>query len=170
MTPLDLCCINLSGRSLGDEVFLRFLIGKLDNASFSSEMLCFEITEAAAIANLANTSRFIKTLKRKGCKFALDDFGSSLSSYGYLKNLHVDYLKIDSVFMKNIANDPFDLAMVKSINEIGHLLGLQTIAESVDNKDTQKCLRNIGVDFVQGIASPQPIENFNKAKFLSALW
>lgn len=165
LPTLGLCCINLSGRSLGDEVFLRYLIGKIEKMNFPSEKLCFEIAESTAIANLASTSRFIKKLKGKGCKFTLDDFGSGLSSYGYLKNLPVDYLKIDGMFMKDIVNDPLDLAMVKSINEIGHLMGLQTIAESVENKDTQECLQNIGVDFVQGIAPPQPIENFNRAKF-----
>lgn len=162
LTRLDLCCINLSGRSLGDDAFLRFLTGKFDKANFPPEKICFEITETAAIANLANASRFIKTLKEMGCKFSLDDFGSGLSSYGYLKNLPVDYLKIDGVFVKDIANDSLDLAMVKSINEIGHIMGLQTIAEFVENEGILKCLQNLNVDFAQGfgIEPPRPIEEF----------
>ncbi len=167
LTRLDLFCINLSGRSLGDELFLRFLIGKFDKANFPPKKICFEITETAAIANLTNASRFIKTLKEMGCKFALDDFGSGLSSYGYLKNLPVDYLKIDGVFVKDIVNDPLDRAMVKSINEIGHIMGLQTIAEFVENDNILKCLQNIGIDFAQGfgVGRPQPIEDFDETQF-----
>jgi EAL domain-containing protein (putative c-di-GMP-specific phosphodiesterase class I) len=116
---LHLCCINLSGHSLGDEDLLAFVFDKMKERRVSPEKICFEITETAAISNLSAVTRFIKALKELGCRFALDDFGSGLSSFAYLKNLPVDFLKIDGLFVKDIINDPIDLAMVKSINEIG---------------------------------------------------
>ena len=104
--------------------------------------------------------KFITTLKGLGCQFALDDFGSGLSSFGYLKNLSVDYLKIDGMFVKDIIDDPIDRAMVKSINEIGHVMGMQTIAEFVENDVIKGMLKEIGVDYAQGygIGKPQPFD------------
>ncbi|MCH7695594.1 MAG: EAL domain-containing protein [Proteobacteria bacterium] len=158
---LSQCAINLSALSLGDEKFLKYLIQQFNRTNIPPEKICFEITETAAIANLSTAMVFIKALKALGCKFALDDFGSGLSSFAYLKTLPVDYLKIDGMFVKDIETDPIDLAMVKSINEIGHVMGMQTIAEFVENEAILKKLREIGVDYAQGfgIAKPQPIES-----------
>ena len=101
--------------------------------------------------------KFIATLKELECRFALDDFGSGLSSFGYLKNLPVDYLKIDGMFVKDIVDDPIDCAMVKSINEIGHVMGMQTIAEFVENDIVRGMLKEIGVDYAQGYGIEKPL-------------
>ena len=153
--------INLSGQSLTDEAFLSFLIEQLQLPGIDCNKICFEITETAAIANLTKAVKFISTLKCLGCKFALDDFGSGLSSFAYLKNLPVDYLKIDGMFIKGLVDDPIDHAMVKSINEIGQIMGMKTIAEFVENDEIKGMLREIGVDYVQGygIGKPQPFEH-----------
>ena len=119
--------------------------------------MCFEITETAAISNMIVARKFISTLKELGCRFSLDDFGSGLSSFGYLKILPVDYLKIDGMFVKNIADDPIDRAMVKSINEIGQVMGMQTIAECVENEKIKGMLREIGVDYAQGYGIGKPL-------------
>ncbi len=125
----------------------------------SPQQICFEITETAAIANLSTAKEFINKLKVRGCHFALDDFGSGLSSFSYLKELPVDYLKIDGTFVKGIIDDPIDLAMVKSINDIGHVMGKKTVAEFVENKKILELLKTIGVDYAQGfgIARPRPL-------------
>ena len=121
--------------------------------------ICFEITETAAIPNMGGAIKFISTLKALGCQFALDDFGSGLSSFGYLKNLPVDFLKIDGMFVKNITTDPIDHAMIKSINEMGHVMGMKTIAEFVENDLIMGMLREIGVDYAQGygVSLPGPL-------------
>ncbi len=159
---LYLCSINLSGQSISDDEFLNFATGCLDGTSVPPEKLCFEITETAAIANLQSATRFMNVLKGWGCRFALDDFGIGFSSFAYLKTLPVDFLKIDGVFIRNIVHDPFDLAMVKSINEIGQALGKKTIAEFVENSAILEKLRlrHIGIDYAQGyfIGEPQPLE------------
>ena len=142
--------INISGQSISDDNFLDFVINAFKKHKIPQDKICFEITETAAIANLAKANIFIDTLKEGGCKFALDDFGSGLSSFAYLKTLHIDYLKIDGFFVKDIGDDPIDFAMVKSINDIGHEMGLLTIAEFVENKKILDKLNKIGVDFVQG--------------------
>ncbi len=150
--------INLSGPSLCDEDFLTFLLNLILETKIDPARLCFEITETAAIANLTSATHFITSLHKIGCLFALDDFGSGLSSFAYLKNLPVDYLKIDGVFVRDIVTDPIDLAMVKSINEIGHVMGMKTIAEFVENDQILDALRVIGVDYAQGygIGKPEP--------------
>ncbi len=155
---LYLCSINLSGLSLGDEAFLGYLIQQFEDWSIPPEKICFEVTETAAIANLSRATAFIKDLKDLGCSFALDDFGSGLSSFAYLKNLPVDFLKIDGLFVKNILDDPMDLAMVKAINDIGQVMGKQTIAEFVENEAIRNKLKEIGVNFMQGygIGRPRP--------------
>ena len=157
-TRLHLCTINLSGHSLADESFLRFVMDELQRKNVPAEKLCFEITETAAIANLSSATRFIQVLGERGCSFALDDFGTGLSSFSYLKTLPVQFLKIDGVFVKDILDDPIDYEMVKSINDIGHVMGKRTIAESVDNYAVQERLMSIGVDYVQGygVAPPRP--------------
>src|SRR5690606_6343419 len=156
---LAMCAINLSGQSLGDEKFLGFVIERFRSSGIDASKLCFEITETAAIASLAQAQRFIEALKALGCRFALDDFGTGLSSFGYLKHFPVDYLKIDGSFVKEMLHDPIDREMVRSINEIGHLTGKQTIAEFAENAEIIQMLRNLGVDFAQGhgVAVPQPV-------------
>jgi diguanylate cyclase (GGDEF)-like protein/PAS domain S-box-containing protein len=157
---LSMCSINLSGHSIADEEFLQFVISRLDGSNVPAEKLCFEITETAAITNLVSATRFITALKGWGCCFALDDFGSGLSSFAYLKQLDVDYLKIDGVFVKDMVTDPINLAMVKSINDIGQVMGKRTIAEFVENDDILEKLREVGVDYAQGyrIGRPTPLD------------
>ena len=153
---LAMCSINLSGQSLGDEKFLPFVIDQFDRSGLDATKICFEITETAAIASFSQANRFIQSLKELGCKFALDDFGTGLSSFGYLKHFPVDFLKIDGSFVKEILHDPIDREMVRSINEIGHLTGKQTIAEFAENDEIVDMLRGIGVDFAQGYAIDEP--------------
>ena len=154
------CCINLSGQSLSDSRFMDYLISEINNYGVPPELLVFEITETAVIANLCNASTLITTLREMGCRFALDDFGVGLSSFGYLKNLAVDYLKLDGCFVKNMVVDNIDQSMVRAINEIGHTMGIKTIAEFVEDEATLEAVRNVGVDYAQGyvIAKPMPIE------------
>ena len=154
--------INLSGASVSDPALVKYIFNQRDSFEISPEKICFEITETAAIANLSNASHLIKTLKTEGFSFALDDFGSGLSSFAYLKNLPVDYLKIDGMFVKDIVNDPLDYTMVKSINEIGHSIGIKTIAEYVENAEILEQLKTIGVDYAQGfyIHKPEPVKDF----------
>jgi len=156
---LALCSMNLSGHSLEDEALLGYLIQRLSGQQALAGKICFEITETAAIANLYQALHFIHALKDLGCRFALDDFGSGLSSLAYLKKLPVDFLKIDGVFMEDIAHDPVSLAMVSSINEIGHVMGMKTIAEFVENDQILAQLRGIGVNYAQGygIGKPRPL-------------
>ena len=151
-----LCTLNLSGQSVAEPDFLKYMIHSLKSFALPGNKICFEITETAAISNLANASKFIHSVKEFGCKFALDDFGSGLSSFGYLKTLPVDYLKIDGIFVKDIVDDPIDFAMVKSIHDIGHVMGKLTIAEYVENNDIKKKLKEIGVDYAQGFAISKP--------------
>jgi diguanylate cyclase (GGDEF)-like protein/PAS domain S-box-containing protein len=153
--------INLSGQSMADQNILDFIITQLDKSGIENEKICFEITETAAISNLMTAQKFISTLKGLGCRFALDDFGSGLSSFAYLKNLPVNYLKIDGMFVKDIVDDPIDRAMVKSINEIGQVMGMQTIAEFVENDEIKGMLREIGVNYAQGygIDKPMPLDD-----------
>lgn len=138
----------------------RVVLDPAINSQSLTSKICFEITETAAITNLASTIKFINTSKKKGCKFALDDFGSGLSSFAYLKNLPVDFIKIDGEFIKDIAENPINFSMVRSINEIGHVMGKLTIAEFVESSAILKTLQGIGVDYAQGyyIGLPQPIE------------
>ena len=160
LKKINFCSINLSGQSLVDNAFLDFIVAQLNASGINGEKICFEITETAATSNLSTAIKFIATLKGLGCLFALDDFGSGLSSFGYLKNLPVDYLKIDGMFVKDIVDDPIDHAMVKSINEIGQVMGMQTIAEFVENDVIKGMLKEIGVNYGQGfgIGEPQPLD------------
>lgn len=156
LDALLMCSVNLFGSSLGDEDMIQYIIDQFDKTGMPATKVCFEITETATISNLTLASKFIRLLKNLGCQFSLDDFGSGLSSFAYLKNLPVDFLKIDGIFVKDIANDPVDLAMVKSINDIAHVMGRKTIAEFVENDAILSLLKNINVDFIQGYCSDQP--------------
>jgi diguanylate cyclase (GGDEF)-like protein/PAS domain S-box-containing protein len=151
--------INLSGLSLGDEAFLCYVTEQFKEFDIPGDKICFEITETVAISNLVEARSFIKTLKRIGSRFALDDFGSGLSSFAYLKQLPVDLLKIDGLFVRDILSDSIDLALVKSIHDIGKIMGKQTIAEFVESPAILSKLRDIGVDYAQGyaIGRPRPI-------------
>ena len=153
--------INLSGSSLTNQNFLESILSTFKDAGVSPSMVCFEVTETVAVSNLDSAIHFIQTLKESGFSFALDDFGSGISSFGYLKNLPLDYLKIDGMFIKNIIEDPIDYAMVKSINEIGHLMGIKTIAEYVENDEIKVMLTAIGVDYGQGygLGKPKPLKD-----------
>ena len=154
--------VNLSGQSLSDDRFLQFLTQALDDLPLAGRCLCFEITETAAIANIQRAQQLIGELKRRQCLVALDDFGSGMSSYTYLKNLAVDFIKIDGGFVRNLVHDATDRVMVESINRIGHTIGLCTIAESVEDGATAEVLRALGVDYAQGfgIHEPQPLAEF----------
>lgn len=153
------CNINLSGASLNDDSFMEYIEEQLKEDQIPPQLICFEITETVAIANFTRAVQFIQRLKALGCRFALDDFGSGFSSFGYLKHMPVDYLKIDGAFVRNMVNNSFDLAMVRSINEMGHLMGLKTIAEFVENENIFNMLKMIGVDYAQGywVANPKPL-------------
>jgi len=156
--PIKTVAINLSGSSIGDPDFLAFVFEQQLRHKVPFELICFEITETAAVANLTDALHFIEALRARGCRFSLDDFGAGMSSFAYLKHLPVDYLKIDGGFIQDIANDPTDFAMVQAINTIGHLMKKLTIAEFVENQETLDILRTIGVDYVQGfiLAKPEP--------------
>ncbi len=154
--------INLSGTSLSEDRFLDFVIDELEKQKLPEGAICFEITETAAISNLARVVHFMQALKKLGCMFSLDDFGSGLSSFTYLKNLPVDYLKIDGQFISNVAEDSVDESMVKAIHEVGSAMGIETIAERVETRKVLEKLGSLGVEFAQGyyIARPASVESF----------
>lgn len=154
-----LYAINLSGASINDDQFIDFLYEQFARHRVPPQVICFEITETVAITHLGRAIQFMRELKHLGCYFALDDFGSGMSSFGYLKNLPVDYLKIDGEFIKDIQDDPTHRAMTGAINQIGHLMGIRTIAEFVEDQGILEHLKVIGVDYAQGygIAHPQPL-------------
>ncbi len=154
---IETCSINLSGASVGDDGFLEFLQTQAAIAGVPYNAFCFEITETVAVANLTKAADFIRRLGMLGCRFSLDDFGSGMSSFGYLKHLPVDYVKIDGGFVKDMLEDPIDRAMVESINHIGHVMGKKTIAEFVENVQTLEALRAIGVDYAQGLVIARPV-------------
>jgi len=152
-----LISVNLSGMSLSNHDFLNFVVSKIKQHQINPELLCFEITETAAISHLSTAIHFMNVLKKLGCSFALDDFGSGLSSFSYLTSLPVDYLKIDGAFVMDIDKDPMHYAMVKSINEVGQVMGIKTIAEYAASDDIIRCLRAVGVDNAQGYAVARPV-------------
>jgi len=150
------CAVNLSGVTLSDPTFLGYATERLAAHGVPPETLCFEVTETAAIANLALAQRLIRKLSELGCRFALDDFGSGMSSYSKLKGLPVQFLKIDHTFIRDLANNPLDRAMVESIHQMAHVLGIETIAEGVSSEPLLERLRQIGVDYAQGFWLDQP--------------
>ncbi|MEG0148692.1 MAG: EAL domain-containing protein [Comamonas sp.] len=157
--PVDTCAINLSGASLDDEELLHFVKKQIVLHGIAPHLLCFEITETSAIANLSNATRLIQALRALGCRFALDDFGVGMSSLTYLKQLPVDYVKIDGGFVRDMLQEPSNHAMVEMINRIGHILGKKTVAEFVESREIAQALQAMGVDYGQGyaIARPTPL-------------
>jgi diguanylate cyclase (GGDEF)-like protein len=151
--------INLSGNSLSDETLLDYIRDNLKTFNIEPQRICFEITETTAISHLSRAVILMRELKQDGCTFSLDDFGSGLSSFAYLKNMPVDYLKIDGGFVKDIVDDPIDRAMVSAINQVGQIMGIKTIAEFVENDEILSALKVINVDYVQGygIEKPMPL-------------
>jgi diguanylate cyclase (GGDEF)-like protein len=152
--------INLSGRSISDPTMLQFLLASIDAVKFDARRICFEITETAAIGKLGTAINFIAALRAKGARFALDDFGSGMCSFNYLKNLPVDYLKIDGSFVRDIIDDHVARSIVQSVNQIAHAMGMETIAEFVENEQIQRMLQEMGVNYGQGygIARPVPLD------------
>ncbi|MGH8744948.1 MAG: EAL domain-containing protein [Burkholderiales bacterium] len=142
--------INVSGTSIADDRFREFVREQFRQHVMPPRSVCFEITETAAIANFDKASRFFGEMKSLGCLFSLDDFGAGMSSFGYLKHLPVDFIKIDGSFVTNVADDPVDRATVQAINDVGHVMGKRTIAEFVSGASGLETLRQIGVDFAQG--------------------
>lgn len=161
--------INLSGASLSDARFRKTLRDTLERLRLPAGAVCFEITETSAVANLSKVVPFIREIKQLGCFFALDDFGSGLSSFAYLKNLPVDFLKIDGSFIKDIERDPIDLAMVQAINAIGHEMGLKTIAEYVASEGILRRVQEIGIDFAQGyyLGMPRPLAEEGEVRMMT---
>ncbi|MGH8640173.1 MAG: EAL domain-containing protein, partial [Burkholderiales bacterium] len=151
--------VNISGASINDKSFPEFLRNLLTRYQLPSGLICFEITETTAISNLSKAAELMHELKGMGCRFALDDFGTGMSSFAYLKYLPVDFLKIAGVFIKDMVNDPMDHAIVDSINRIGHILGMRTVAESVEDSETLTRIKEMGLDFAQGyfIAEPEAL-------------
>ncbi|MBI5040093.1 MAG: EAL domain-containing protein [Gammaproteobacteria bacterium] len=156
--PVELS-INLSGQSLSEDQFLDFVIREIDQSGVTPEYLCFEITETAAINNMSRAVRFMTSIRRLGCHFALDDFGSGMSSFGYLKSLPVDVLKIDGSFIKRLHESPVDQSMVRAIQEVARLMNMKTVAEFVENAEILEILRDIGIDRAQGyfLGKPAPL-------------
>ncbi|MFM1884992.1 MAG: hypothetical protein RL026_149 [Pseudomonadota bacterium] len=153
---LGVCAINLSGQSLSDESFLPWVLGQLQRSGLDPSLLCFEITETAAVADINRARDFIHRLRELGCSFSLDDFGSGLSSFGYLKHFPVDYLKIDGRFVKEILQDRIDCEMVRAITQIGHITGKRVIAEFAENAAVIELLRELKVDYAQGYGVARP--------------
>jgi EAL domain-containing protein (putative c-di-GMP-specific phosphodiesterase class I) len=151
--------INLSGQSLSHDHFLDFIINEFEKTEIDPERICFEVTETAAIANWQHVTRLISVLRGMGCKFALDDFGSGMSSFSYLRNLNIDFIKIDGSFVKNIHFDRLNREMVKSIHNLGQVMKVKTIAEYVESKEVLEELTSIGIDYAQGfsIHMPEPL-------------
>ncbi|WP_287023882.1 EAL domain-containing protein [Vibrio sp.] len=157
---LGRCSINLSGQSMGDKDFIAFLIDLLQHTSVPTEKICIEITETAAVGNMQQASQLFTRLKQLGCKIALDDFGSGLSSFAYLKTLPLDIVKIDGCFVRDMHQDEVDYILVQSIHNLVKQLGKQTVAEFVENDEILSCLMELGVDYAQGylISAPKPLE------------
>ncbi|WP_100643498.1 EAL domain-containing protein [Alteromonas facilis] len=162
MTALRKSNINLCGQSLADRDFKLYVLNAFEKFSIPYDKVCFEITEGMAIIKMDETLEFIKTFSQLGCKFALDDFGSGFSSYGYLKQLPVQYVKIDGAFVRDLLSDPIDLAMVRSINDVAKAIGMETVAEFVENSEIKMQLGKMGVDYAQGygISMPAPLDEY----------
>ena len=159
LAPGRSLCINLSGQTLGDVAFLEFVVDCLDRTGVAPDRICFEVTENAVITNIEHARRFIGVLHGMGCKFALDDFGRGLSSFSNLKNLPLDYLKIDGYFIRNLASDNVNQAMVTAMIKLARSLKFEVIAEHVEDLSSLDSARRMGVDYVQGyqVGRPAPL-------------
>ena len=160
---LSMAFVNLSTQSFGNRSFLDYVLERVQFYDMPPEKLCFEISEQTAITRLEDAKDFVDELRRIGCRFALDDFGRGMYSFRYLKELHVDFVKIDGSFVQNMLKDPMDLVMVRSINEIARLSDAATIAEYVEDAEILKKLVEIGIDFAQGFAVGRPVPIVKKA-------
>jgi EAL domain-containing protein (putative c-di-GMP-specific phosphodiesterase class I) len=149
--------INLSGTTLMDDGFTSYLKRQFAEYEIPYASICFEITETAAVADLRRARTFMQEMRALGTSFAVDDFGTGFASYAYLKFLPVDYLKIDGSFVRNLETDPVDRALVSSINHIGHVLGMKTIAEWAETPELIERLRAMGVDYAQGFGVGRPL-------------
>lgn len=154
--PDHVIAVNLSGNSIADEDFLNYAREQITHFHVTPSHLCFEITETAAVGHLEKAGAFIRALKELGCRFALDDFGAGMSSFGYLKNLPVDYLKVDGAFVRDIEKDPINRAMVEAVAKIGRVIGIATVAEWVENEAILDHIRTIGIDYAQGYGISRP--------------
>jgi EAL domain-containing protein (putative c-di-GMP-specific phosphodiesterase class I) len=159
---VESCCINLSGEAVIDEGFIGFVAERLRRSSFPASRICFELTETSAVRDLARAQRFINQLRELGCRFALDDFGTGFCSFNYLRALDVDYFKIDGSFVRDMHHSPMAEAVVRSINEIAHVLDKKSIAEHTETEAQRQALQALGVDFGQGFAfdAPRPIDEY----------
>lgn len=162
--PDECIAINLSGASLGDDRFMDFVTAMVEAHRPLAARLCFEITETSAIANLGRVTDFIHALKALGCQFSLDDFGTGMASFDYLRSLPVDFLKIDGSFIKDIASNPISHAMVRAVNDVAHIMNMKTIAEFVENEQIATVLAALGIDYLQGYAFGRPeLTNMDRA-------
>ena len=166
LQALSLCSINLSGLSMGDEEMLNFIQETLAQSEVPPGKICFEVTETAAISHLDATVNFMQVLKASGIRFSLDDFGTGLFSFAYLRTLPVDFLKMDGMFVRHIDRNIIDWTLVKSINDMGQIMGKQTIAEFVENEDIHHQLHEIGVNYAQGYLLSKPSPLFDKGILL----
>jgi diguanylate cyclase (GGDEF)-like protein len=153
---IALCAINLSGNTLEDEDFPDFVTSELASSGVEPRRVCFEITETAAVGSMARVVQFIQKLRAKGCRFALDDFGVGMSSFGYLKNLPIDFIKIDGSFIREIESDSMSYSIVRAVTDIGHQAGVAVVAEFVANVQQRDLLRGLGVDYAQGFSIHKP--------------
>lgn len=158
------CAINLSGNSVSDEQFCDFALKLLKDTAVPGENISFEITETAAVANLTSAVMFMETIREHGCQFALDDFGAGMSSFTYLKNLPVDFIKIDGAFVRDLLNDEASVSIVRSIADISRVMKIKSIAEFVENDAIRSKLREMDIDYVQGygVGKPQPLADFSQ--------
>jgi EAL domain-containing protein (putative c-di-GMP-specific phosphodiesterase class I) len=148
--------INVSAQSLADDDFLEFIETQISESGISPDALCFEITETMVVRNLERAQRFIRRLRKLGCRLALDDFGTGYCSFAYLKDLPVHYIKIDGVFVRDILENPLSAAIISSMTAIAKVMRAQTVAEHVENDLIAQSMRNHGIDFVQGFAVGKP--------------
>ncbi|MEL6581395.1 MAG: EAL domain-containing protein, partial [Cyanobacteria bacterium J06621_12] len=155
----SLYAVNLSGETLNDVNFVQFVKEELEHYQIPPQLICFEITETVAISNLSQAKMMITQLQKLGCRFALDDFGSGMSSFAYLKSLPIDFLKIDGTFIRELLEDPINSAIIRSFHQVAQLMGVATIAEFVDSQEKLTHLKSLGIDYAQGywIAKPQPL-------------